>query len=75
MLQSIRFSLGLGFEIFTDQARNFDSELFQKLCELLQSHKSRTIPYRPSGKGQVERYNRSLMEAVRCFGQLSQNVG
>ena len=61
----VRF--GYPFEIFTDQGRNFESELFQKVCELLQIHKSRTTPYRPSGNGQVERYNRTLMDAVRCF--------
>ena len=55
------------FEIFTDQGRNFESELFQKVCELLQIRKSPTTPYRPSGKGQVERYNRTLMDAVCCF--------
>ena len=55
------------FEIFVDQLRNFESELFQKVCELLQIHKPRTTPYRPSGKGQVEWYNRTLMDAVCCF--------
>ena len=38
----VRF--GYPFEIFTDQGRNFESELFQKVCELLQIHKSRTTP-------------------------------
>ena len=54
------------FEVFTDQG-NFESELFQKVCKLLQIHKSRTSPYRPSGNGQVEHYNRTLMDAVCCF--------
>lgn len=30
-------------------------------------HKTRTTLYRPSGNGQVERYNRTLMDAVRCY--------
>ena len=60
----VRF--GYPFEIFTDQGRNLENELFQKVFELLQIHKSRTTPYRPSGYGQVERYNRTLMDAVRC---------
>lgn len=61
----VRF--GYPFEIFTEQGRNFESELFRKICSLLQIHKSRTTPYRPSGNGQVERYNRTLMDAVRCY--------
>lgn len=55
------------FQIFTDQRQTFESELFQKICCLLQIHKSRTTPYRPSGNGQVERYNRTLMATVRCY--------
>ena len=35
--------------------------------ESLEIHKVRTTPYRASSNGQVERYNRTLMDAVRCF--------
>ncbi|VDI17251.1 Hypothetical predicted protein [Mytilus galloprovincialis] len=58
---------GYPFEIFSDQGRNFESSLFKAVCNLLQIHKARTTPYRPSSNGQVERQNRSLMDAVRCF--------
>jgi hypothetical protein len=58
---------GYPFEIFTDQGRNFESELFKNLCRELNIHKARTTPYRPSGNGQVERYNRTLMDALRCY--------
>jgi hypothetical protein len=37
------------------------------VCEMLKIHKARTTPYRPSANGQVERYNRTLMDAVRCY--------
>ncbi|XP_041372627.1 uncharacterized protein LOC121385902 [Gigantopelta aegis] len=63
---------GYPFEIFTDQGRNFESELFQEVCKLLHIHKARTTPYRPSANGQVERYNRTLMDAVRCYIDKSQ---
>jgi transposase InsO family protein len=56
-----------GFQVFTDQGRNFESSLFREMCELLHIHKARTTPYRPSANGQVERCNRTLMAAVRCF--------
>ena len=58
---------GYPFEIFTDQGPNFDSQLFKELCNRMQIYKARTTPYRPSSNGQVERFNRTLMDAVRCF--------
>ncbi|MCW4335780.1 MAG: RNase H-like domain-containing protein [Candidatus Thiodiazotropha endolucinida] len=58
---------GFPFQVFSDQGRNFESKLFVELCKALQIHKARTTPYRPSSNGQVERYNRTLMDAVRCF--------
>ena len=64
---------GCPFQIFSDQGRNFESKLFTALCDALQIHKSRTTPYRPSANGQAERYNRSLMDAIRCFIGKSQN--
>ena len=54
---------GFPFEIFSDQGRNFESALFTGM------HKTRTTPYRPSGNGQVERFNRTLMDALRCYVQ------
>ena len=58
---------GFPFQVYSDQGRNFESKLFRELCKALQIHKARTTPYRPSSNGQVERYNRTLMDAVRCF--------
>ena len=58
---------GCPLQIFTDQGRNFESNLFVQMCKLLNIHKAKTTPYRPSANGQVERYNRTLMDAVRCF--------
>lgn len=64
---------GFPFQLFSDQGRNFESKLFEALCNALQIHKARTTPYRPSANGQVERFNRTLMDAVRCFLGKSQN--
>lgn len=60
---------GYPFTVFTDQGRNFESHLFKSICEVLKIHKTRTTAYRPSGNGQVERYNRTLLDALRCFVQ------
>nr|XP_022308171.1 uncharacterized protein LOC111114176 [Crassostrea virginica] len=64
---------GCPFQIFTDQGRNFESKLFRAVCELLQVHKARTTPYRPSANGQGERYNCTLMDAVQCYVDKAQN--
>ncbi|GFR86236.1 Pol polyprotein [Elysia marginata] len=61
--------LGYPFEIFTDQGRNFESDLFRSVCKLLHVHKARTTPYHPSSNGQVGRFNRTLLDSVRCFVQ------
>ena len=58
---------GLPLHIFSDQGRDFDGKLFEALCKALQIHKARTTPYRPAANGQVERFNRTLMDAVRCI--------
>ena len=58
---------GCPLQIHTDQGRNFDGHYFKALCDLLQVVKTRTTPYRPSSNGQVERYNRVVLQFVRCF--------
>ena len=64
---------GCPFHLFSDQGRNFESRLFAAMCDVLQIQKTRTTPYRPSANGQVERYNRTLMDAVGCFIGKKQN--
>ena len=63
---------GYPFQTFTDQGRNFENALFKAVCDLLKIHKARPTPYRASANGQVKRQNRSLMDAVRCFVDNSQ---
>ncbi len=58
---------GCPLEIFTDQGSNFQSNLFKAFCELLEITRTRTTPYRPAGNGQIERYNRVVLQMVRCY--------
>jgi transposase InsO family protein len=58
---------GFLYQIFTDRGTNFESNLFKQLCERPRIHKIRTTGFRPSANGQVERFNRTLMDAIRCF--------
>ena len=58
---------GSPLQLHSDQGRNFESNLFKEVCDLLEITKTRTTPYRPCSNGQVERYNRTLLQLIRCY--------
>ena len=62
---------GVPLELHTDQGRNFDGDLMKRLSDMLGWAKTRTTPYPPSSNGLVERFNRTLLQMMRCF--VSQN--
>ena len=55
---------GVPKQLHSDQGRDFESNLIQEICKLLQIDKSRTTPYRPQSDGLVERFNRTLQNML-----------
>ena len=65
---------GNPLEFHTDQGRNYESNLFQEMCRLLEIHKTWTTPYHPSSNGSVERFNISAYDHCLC-GQDARKLG
>ena len=56
---------GVPRQIHSDQGTNFESKLMEEVCKLLNIEKTRTTPLHPQSDGQVERFNRTLVEMLR----------
>ena len=56
---------GVPRELHSDQGRNFESLVMSEVCKLLQIEKTRTTPLHPQSDGQVERFNKTLVEMLR----------
>ena len=44
---------GCPVELYSDQCRYFESQMFNEVCDLLNIVKTMATPYRPSANGQV----------------------
>uniref|UniRef100_A0A8P4KRG8 Integrase catalytic domain-containing protein n=1 Tax=Dicentrarchus labrax TaxID=13489 RepID=A0A8P4KRG8_DICLA len=55
---------GVPEELFSDQGRQYESEIVHTICQRLNIKKKRTSPYPPRGNGMVERFNRTLKEQL-----------
>ena len=64
---------GVPYFLHTDQGRDFKSQLFQHVCDLLGIQKTRTSPYRPQSDGLVERFNRTIQQMLASYVIESRN--
>lgn len=56
-------------EILSDQGANFQSQLLAELTSFFGIRKLRTTPYNPRCNGEVEKFNSTLGELLRCHLQ------
>ena len=57
---------GVPAKITTVQERQFESNLFNELCQMLGIKHLRTTAYHPACNGMVERLHRQLKAAIKC---------
>ena len=58
---------GAPMRLLSDNGSAFNSALTKKLCDKLGIEKVFTTPYHPSGNGQVERWNSTVMGMLRNY--------
>ena len=59
--------MGVPRVIHSDQGPDFESNLFQEMCRLLEIDKTRTCPYRPQSDGMIDRFNRTVAQMLATF--------
>ena len=57
---------GVPDSIHSDQRRNFESQVFEEMCHLLNINKTRSTAYHPEGNGQVENLHKTLKSMLKA---------
>ena len=73
LVEEVIVRCGTPYVMHTDQGVQFESNLFQEMCRLLQIQKTRTTPYHPQSDGMVERNNRTILTMLSAFVNEHQN--
>ena len=67
ILNEVIARFGCPCDLHSDQGRNYESEIFKELCQLLEIRKTRTSPGNPRGNGQTERFNKTLVRMIKAY--------
>lgn len=67
LVEEVVCRFGIPAKLHSDQGRQFESHLFQEMCQLLNIHKTRTTAYHPQSDGMVERFNRTLTQMLSAY--------
>ncbi len=60
---------GAPLRVTTDQGRQFEADLFNKLLGMFGTKRIRTTPYHPQANGRIERWHRTLKAAIMAYSK------
>jgi transposase InsO family protein len=58
---------GCPIEIYSDQGRQYESDVFKKMCQLLEINKTRTTSFLPRSDGMIERVNITVNDMLSKY--------
>ena len=58
---------GCPIEIHSDQGRQYESDVFKEMYQLLEINKTRTTPFHPRSDGMIERINRTVNDMLSKY--------
>jgi hypothetical protein len=73
LVQHVISRFGVPEEIHSDRGSNFESEIFALICERLSIRKTRSTPYRPQSDGFIEKFNRTMVDALSKMAQVQKD--
>ena len=60
LVKQVKTRFDVPYTIHSDHGRQYESQLFKEMCNLLQIEKKHITPYHPKSDGMIERFNRTL---------------
>lgn len=72
LVEHVFSRFGLPFILHSDQGRNFESDVFNAVMDILGIDKTRTTALHPQSDGMVERFNRTLLDYLAKYTDKSQ---
>ena len=67
ILNEVIARYGAPLSIHSDRGSNYESQIFQELCRLMEIKKTRTSVRNPKGNGQAEKFNRTLVRMIKAY--------
>ena len=64
---------GLPHRLHSDNGTNFTSQVIREMCSMLGIQRSTTTVYHPSGNGQTEKFNKTLLDMLATLPEAKKN--